>query len=271
MRVEMLARDNRILELFAQHTARFGGPAAVLSQSGRVIAATPPAWVSGHLPITGSAEGVGSVSVSERASHSDPFSMTQAGVTRPTPRLSFARLATADADAEPEFLLYPLVEVRLLLPSWAPRRLPRPSFRIGLLGTARATFTDPGGTHYLSSRHSEIVALLALHPEGLNARDLAAMLFGGDGHEVTVRVELYRLREVLGPLLLTRPYRLSAEVSVDLLELHALLDAERHAEAVSLHVGPLLPGCDLPAIRRARARISMRLSGHASAVARGVE
>ncbi len=271
LRVEMLARDNRILELFAQHTARFGGPAAVLSPSGRVIAATPPAWVSGHLPITGSAEGVGSVSVTERPDHRDPRSMAQAAMMRPSPRLSFAHLATAGAGAEPEFLLYPLGEGRLLVPSWAPRRPPRPSFRIGLLGTARATFTDPGGTHYLSSRHSEIVALLALHPEGLNARDLAAMLFGGDGHEVTVRVELYRLREVLGPLLLTRPYRLSTEVSVDLLDLQALLDAERHAEAVSLHVGPLLPGCDLPAIRRARARIAVRLSAHASAAAQGVE
>ena len=38
LRREMLERDNRILGLFADHAASYGGPAAAVSQSGRVLA-----------------------------------------------------------------------------------------------------------------------------------------------------------------------------------------------------------------------------------------
>lgn len=222
---DMLARDNRILERFAEHTARFGGPAAALSPSGRVLAATPRAWAPGRLPVTGAA---------------------QAGA---------------------ELLLFPLGEGQLLVPDWpsrTPRRPTPPSFRIALLGTPRATFTGPHGIHHLSARHSELVALLALHPEGLGARELAGLLYEEAGHEVTVRVELYRLREILGPLLLTRPYRLSAEVSVDLIELQSSLADGTVTETAVARRGALLPASELPAIRRAWTQIAAQLDGLAA-------
>ena len=44
LRAEMFERDAGILRLFAEHTARHGGPAAALSQTGRVLASTPAGW-----------------------------------------------------------------------------------------------------------------------------------------------------------------------------------------------------------------------------------
>ena len=41
-------------------------------------------------------------------------------------------------------------------------------------------------------RHSEIVALLSMHPDGLDARALSRLLYDEAGHEVAVRAELHR-------------------------------------------------------------------------------
>ena len=77
-----------------------------------------------------------------------------------------------------------------------------------MLGPARARFITPTAEHRLTARHSQIAALMADHPDGLDARSLSELLYGDAGHEVAVRSELHRLREVLGPALATRPYRL---------------------------------------------------------------
>jgi hypothetical protein len=45
----MLAADARVLSRFAEHTARHGGPAAAVSASGRVLAATPAGWLRGRV------------------------------------------------------------------------------------------------------------------------------------------------------------------------------------------------------------------------------
>jgi hypothetical protein len=80
--------------------------------------------------------------------------------------------------------------------------------RLALLGRDRARLEMDGGTRLLSTRHSEIVALLARHPDGLGSHELAELLYGEPGHEVSLRAELHRLREILGSSLATRPYRL---------------------------------------------------------------
>ncbi len=69
-------------------------------------------------------------------------------------------------------------------------------------------------THRFASRPTPAAALspsgrvLADHPDGLDARSLSELLYGEAGHEVAVRSELHRLRDVLDPALGTRPYRL---------------------------------------------------------------
>jgi transcriptional regulator of acetoin/glycerol metabolism len=49
LRSRMLAADARVLERFSEHTARHGGPAAAVSTSGRVLAATPAGWLRGRV------------------------------------------------------------------------------------------------------------------------------------------------------------------------------------------------------------------------------
>ena len=49
----------------------------------------------------------------------------------------------------------------------------------------------------LSARHSEILALLSTHPDGLSAEELSTCSIPGDGSSITLRAEMVRLRKVL--------------------------------------------------------------------------
>jgi transcriptional regulator of acetoin/glycerol metabolism len=214
LRREMLERDARILGLFAEHTARHGGPAAALSPSGRVLAATPSTW-------------------------------------------------TKDRD-EPGTVAHELGEGLLLVPeSSRGRKLRRTLFRLTTLGCDRATLATPHGSRRLTARHSEIAVLLALHPEGLDSRELARLLYDEPGHEVSARAELHRLREVFGPALATRPYRL-VDTEVDLAVVQALLDDGRPADARARYPGALLPGSPVPAIAGARRLLAHRMRSAAA-------
>jgi hypothetical protein len=67
----------------------------------------------------------------------------------------------------------------------------------------------------LTRRHAEILSLLhAAGPAGLTASRLSRALYGDDAHQVTVRAEVSRLRRVVGGLVTTGPYRISADVSL---------------------------------------------------------
>lgn len=66
---------------------------------------------------------------------------------------------------------------------------------------------DGAWEHRLTPRHTQLAAVLAAHPAGLSAAQLAAEVFGDASRTVTVRAELSRLRRALGPLLAHQPYR----------------------------------------------------------------
>jgi hypothetical protein len=69
--------------------------------------------------------------------------------------------------------------------------------------------------HPLSTRHAEVLALLAFAgPAGMDAGALSVALYGDRDHLVTVRAEMSRLRRGLGGLLQARPYRIAPEVAV---------------------------------------------------------
>ncbi|GAA1834123.1 GAF domain-containing protein [Pseudonocardia ailaonensis] len=71
--------------------------------------------------------------------------------------------------------------------------------------------------HPLSTRHAEVLVLLArAGAQGMDAGALSAALYGDREHLVTVRAEMSRLRRGLGGLLLARPYRIAADVRVEL-------------------------------------------------------
>ena len=112
----------------------------------------------------------------------------------------------------------------------------------------------------LGRRHSELLVLLLVHPEGRTGDQLGFDLYGDDLNPVTVRAELSRLRRILGPELLdSRPYRLRAELDADFLTVTRLLERGRVAEALDAYAGPLLPSSDAPGVARLRRLIDGRL------------
>lgn len=105
----------------------------------------------------------------------------------------------------------------------------------------------------LSPRHSEIMLLLASAPRGLSGDELMVLLYEEDPAPATLRAELNRLRNLLGDeLLLSRPYRLEANVSGDWLEVEARLTAGDLRGAMQHYRGPLLPRALGPGIIRLR-------------------
>jgi hypothetical protein len=108
----------------------------------------------------------------------------------------------------------------------------------------------------LSPRHSEILLLLASAARGLSGDELNVLLYEEDSSASTLRVELGRLRSLLGDALLaSRPYRLVAEVAGDWLAVEAHLAAGDVASALRAYRGPLLPRSVAPGVVRLRSDI----------------
>ncbi len=132
-----------------------------------------------------------------------------------------------------------------------------------LLGTDRALVTVAGEAVELSRRHSEILVLLSLRPEGMSAERLALELYGDFGKPVTVRAELSRLRRVLGEAIEANPYRLAAPLLADFAEVEGLAASGRIAEALRRYRGPLLPGSEVPLVVELRQQLDEELRGAA--------
>lgn len=98
----------------------------------------------------------------------------------------------------------------------------------------------PSGTwrRDISPRHAEILLVLATHPGGRSAPELAADLYGDRSRVVTVRAEMSRLRRQLVGLVAGQPYRFAAGVEVEV---------RRPADPRAL-----LPASAAPAIRALR-------------------
>jgi hypothetical protein len=125
----------------------------------------------------------------------------------------------------------------------------------GLLGRDGALVVGGGRSVVLSPRHSEILCLLALAPEGLGAERLALQLYGEFGKPVTARAELSRLRRALPGAIVANPYRLAVELRDDRAIVEDLLAAGRIDEALGRYPGPLLPSSEVPLIVEARQRL----------------
>lgn len=118
----------------------------------------------------------------------------------------------------------------------------------------------PDGEQRLSLRHGEILALLAEHPRGLAADELAVLLHPGDLSDVTVRAEVSRLRRAVGTLLEgSRPYRLAQPVRSDVLLVREALQAGDVRAALAAYPGPLLPRSVAPGVERLRAELAGEL------------
>jgi transcriptional regulator of acetoin/glycerol metabolism len=122
-----------------------------------------------------------------------------------------------------------------------------PGLVMTLLGTAETRLD--GQRLLLNRRQTEVLALLALHPEGLSLEQLHALVYGDQAVTLsTLKAEVSHLRSALGGLLSSRPYRLMMPVSTDVDHVLGLLRRGRVAEAVEAYGGDLLPGTNSPAL-----------------------
>ncbi|KUJ69697.1 diguanylate cyclase [Streptomyces albus subsp. albus] len=137
-----------------------------------------------------------------------------------------------------------------------------PRVALSALGRDEALLVVDGNRLRLGPRHSEIAVLLAAHPEGLTGEALAVQLYGERAEArapVTLRAELSRLRRLVGPLLASRPYRLSIPIALDSRQVAEKLAAGDLAAAMGAYRGPLLPRSEAPGVARLRRMLETRL------------
>jgi hypothetical protein len=122
-----------------------------------------------------------------------------------------------------------------------------PGLVMTLLGTAETRID--GQRLLLNRRQTEVLALLALHPEGLSLEQLHAMLYGDQAVTFsTLKAEVSHLRHALGGQLASRPYRLLMPIATDVDHVLALLRRGQVAAALDAYGGDLLPGTNSPAL-----------------------
>ena len=117
----------------------------------------------------------------------------------------------------------------------------------------------------LSTRHAEILTLLAWHRDGMSAEALAGAVYERENSVATLRSEMVRLRRVLSDLdpvlgspltVESRPYRLSRSVDVDAQRVLAFLERGAHRVALAGYSGPILPRSVAPGIPNLRREVS---------------
>ena len=137
--------------------------------------------------------------------------------------------------------------------AWPPR------LRLKLLGQHASAQLGAGRPEH-ALRSLELLAVLAMHPEGMTAEQLALALHGERGKAVTIRVQVHRVRDYLGAHAVdTHPYRLTVPVQADWAEVSRLVSAGRPREALRAYRGPLLAASDAPDIVEARALLEESL------------
>lgn len=166
----------RFYELVAR---RRTGARALIDPCGRVVATHPEGWLHGPLVGAGARRWLapGSSLILDGEPFGDGFLLLGSSTSRPPP-------------AAPELTLTRLDAHRL-------------------------SATLDGVDVVLSPRRSQLLALLALAPQGRHGAELAAVLYGPGDHDVALRAEVSRLRRQLGGVIATNPYRLLATVAAD--------------------------------------------------------
>ncbi|GII57865.1 transcriptional regulator [Planotetraspora thailandica] len=222
----MEMRDERMRTVNMRHLAGLRGESgALLSPTGRVIAAQPDTRWPARIIVPPGADRVllGDVSLG------------------------------AGRETLVEALIEPLPEGYLVrVPRPARPAAPWPKLSLAFLGERPVAVLD-GRELPLTLRRAELLALLALHPAGVTAEQLALQLYGEEGNPTTARSEIHRLRAWLGEhAMTTKPYRLRADVEADFLAVRAALRSGDVRTAVAACHAPLLADSEAPAIREER-------------------
>lgn len=212
-------------------------PSALVTKTGRVVVSSPPSWLPDRVEVP---------------LDTDRFTLSSG--------IEVAVEALENGEA---VMLWKVDRSR---PAPPPATL-----RLLALGRRRASLQQIGGTVELSPRHSEILTLLVLHPEGLTGRELAVEIYGSNVKDVTIRAEMSRLRRLLGCLLVASPYRLVADIDADFLEVERLVESGDVAEATRRYDGPLLVRSKVPGIVDERERLERALRPKVLAAQEGPE
>lgn len=116
----------------------------------------------------------------------------------------------------------------------------------------------------LSTRHAELLLMLAIHRQGVSAERLGELVYGEAEASVTLRAEMVRLRKVLersAPTLVpqSRPYRLAGVLETDAHQMLSLLDRGAHRVALAAYHGDVLPDSTAPGIEEFRDAVATAL------------
>lgn len=213
-----------------------------------------PWWCSAapiHHPLTGELLGIVDLSGPQRTAHPHSLALVDAAA-RIAEQTLRQRVERRPAGGDPAVASRPNRHGRGHVLTGGP------TARIDLLATHHATMTRPGHAPMaLTLRQGEVVALLAIHRDGLTAEQLTLHLYGDRGNPVTTRALVSRLRDVVGDVVTTRPYRLDDAVRVDLQTVRQLLARGDGAAALAMYRGPLLPQSEVPDVERVRTEIDL--------------
>lgn len=188
-----------------------------------------------HCPLTGRLLGVVDLTGHDDAVASHSLALLRAAV------------AAAEAQLHVEALKGAARGLSLTVP------VTRTSARLRVLGPEAGTLDGAVPSRTLGGRHAEILALLGWNRGGLDAAELAELLFGDAGQQVSVRAEMARLRKAMGSDgsrigLDSRPYRIGPTVTMDARDVLRHLGAGRHREALTAYTGPVLPRSEAPGV-----------------------
>ena len=223
LRLELLERDARLRQRYEDRVLASPATRCLVAPSGRPLTRPPSGW--GTLSRLIIPPGGGALVLP-----------------------SGAHAVAEPVDAALEAYLVHSVERR-------PRAAPTPMLKLAFLGRDRALLEIGARREELRPRLAEILALLCAHPAGQSAEALLADLHGDGGSVSSVRVEVSRLRKLLGPWIDTDRYRLTCDVETDVRRVEGLLSAGSVREAAEAYPGPLLPGSEAPGIVRDRQRL----------------
>jgi hypothetical protein len=220
LRLELQERDNRLRARYGDAVERSPATAALVAPSGRPITRLPTTWgATDRLMIP---PGGGEL-ILPNGAHA---------VAEPVnPSLTAFVVQSVDRRAKSST---------------------KPLLKLTLLGRDRATIDIESRHEELRPRLAEILVLLCAHPNGMSAEALTAGLYGDKGHVSSVRVEVSRLRKLLGPWIDADRYRLTCDVETDARRVAGLLAAGDVLDAAEAYPGPLLPGSEAPGVVRER-------------------
>ncbi|MDY6054998.1 helix-turn-helix domain-containing protein [Micrococcus sp.] len=186
---------------------------------------------------------------------SAPTSLTPA----PAPAVSPA--STASAPPAPASAASPPAAPAPAAP--LPRPPHRHEGRAGLLQVTGHEQPSLDGTP-MTTRHAEILTLLAWHTQGLSGAELEAALYAEETdcarRAISLRAEVHRLRKALhrsgsAVQVLSRPYRLSEHVHADVVCARTALQEGDLDRALHAATGPVLPRSESPGVEAIREEI----------------